>query len=101
MKRVLVGDAAVADLSEIWEYIASDSVDAADRWVAKLKATFDLISRLPGAGHTRTDLAGNDIRFWPVGNYLILYRERKDEVVIEAVTQGSRDIPVFLTRRLS
>jgi plasmid stabilization system protein ParE len=28
------------DLDEIWEYIAADNIDAADRWIAKLFDAF-------------------------------------------------------------
>jgi len=38
--------------------------------------------------------------FWPVGAYLIIYRADRLPVEIVAVTQGSRDIPAFLRRRL-
>jgi hypothetical protein len=38
--------------------------------------------------------------FWAVGAYLILYRADRSPLQIVAVTQGSRDIPAFLRRRL-
>ena len=42
---------ALADLDEIWEYIALDSLDAADRVIADfLTATRNLVS-FPGMGH--------------------------------------------------
>lgn len=36
MSDFTLSPAAHRDLEEIWEYIAADSVDAADRWLAKL-----------------------------------------------------------------
>jgi plasmid stabilization system protein ParE len=36
---VLSADAAL-DLDQMWEYIAADSVDAADRWIGKLFDAF-------------------------------------------------------------
>ena len=41
------------------------------------------------------------VLFWPVGNYLIIYRLVSASAPIEivAITQGSRDIPSFLHRR--
>jgi len=56
----------------IWEYIAEDSVDAADRWIGKLFDAFEALAQAPGMGIsakislTRTVLAGR--------RYLILYR---------------------------
>jgi plasmid stabilization system protein ParE len=41
------------DLDDIWEYIARDSIDGADRWVGKLFDAFEEIARTPGMGHKR------------------------------------------------
>jgi plasmid stabilization system protein ParE len=91
--------AADLDLNQIWEYIASDNIDAADRWIAKLFNAFESLAQTPGAGHTRGDLTALPILFWPVGAYLVLYRVTNREIEIIAVTQGSRDIPTFLNQR--
>jgi plasmid stabilization system protein ParE len=34
MNRYVLSVAAELDLDEIWEYIAQDNLDAADRWIA-------------------------------------------------------------------
>jgi plasmid stabilization system protein ParE len=77
------------DLDDIWEHIASDDIDAADRWVERLFEAFEALGQ--------TDY---QVSFWPVGAYLIIYRaaERRP-IEIVAVTQGSRDIPGFFSRR--
>jgi plasmid stabilization system protein ParE len=41
------------ELDEIWEYIARDDADAADRWIYKLRDAFRLLAENPRAGHTR------------------------------------------------
>jgi plasmid stabilization system protein ParE len=89
------------DLDEIWEYIARDNIDAADRWIAKLFDAFEALGRTPGMGHTREDLTPHQVRFWPVGAYLVIYRAEHRPIEIVAVTQGSRDIPAFLHRRMA
>jgi plasmid stabilization system protein ParE len=88
------------DLDDIWEYIAADSMDAADRWIGKLFDTFEALGRTPGMGHRREDLTPFPVLFWPVGSYLIIYRAERQPIEIVAVTQGSRDIPAFLRRRI-
>lgn len=88
------------DLDDIWEYIADDSIDAADRWIGKLFDAFEAIGRTPGMGHRREDLTSFPVLFWPVGAYLIIYRSERYPIEIVAVTQGSRDIPAFLRRRI-
>lgn len=96
---VLCADAD-ADLNDIWDHIARDSIDAADRWVGKLFNAFDALSQTPGMGHKREDLTPYQVLFWPVGAYLIIYRAGRQPVEIVAVTQGSRDVPAFLRRRI-
>lgn len=99
MSYVLSTDANL-DLDDIWEFIAADSVDAADRWIAKLFDAFEALGQTPGMGHRREDLTNYPVLFWPVGAYLIIYRATREVVDIVAVTQGSRDIPSFLRRRV-
>ena len=88
------------DLDEIWEYIAADNLDAADRWIGKLFDAFEALGQTPGLGHQREDLTPFPVLFWPVGAYLIIYRAGSRPIEIVAVTQGSRDIPAFLGRRV-
>jgi plasmid stabilization system protein ParE len=97
----VLGRDAAADLDDIWEYIAAENVDAADQWIGRLFDSFEAIGRSPGMGHTRTDLTPHPLLFWPVGAYLVIYRDKRRPVEIVAVTQGSRDIPAFLDRRIA
>jgi antitoxin ParD1/3/4/toxin ParE1/3/4 len=55
---------------------------------------------MPGMGPRREDLTTYPVLFWPVGAYLIIYRAERRPIEIVAVTQGSRDIPAFLNRRI-
>lgn len=101
MSDYVLGSDAVFDLEDIWDYIATDDVDAADRWIAKLFDAFDALARMAGVGHRREDLTDYSVLFWTVGAYLIIYRTNPGQPVeIVAVTQGSRDIPSFVRRRL-
>ncbi len=99
MSRYVLSDDCAADLDNIWEYIARDSVQQSDRWVARLFKAFETIALNPGLGHRREDLTQLPVLFWPVGKYLILYRVQPEYIEIVAVTQGARDIPTFLGRR--
>ena len=96
----VLGIDAAQDLESIWEYIAVDKIDAADRWIGKLFDAFEALARTPGMGHHREDLTDYPVLFWPVGAYLIIYRGEARPIEIVAVTQGSRDIPSFLRRHL-
>ena len=41
-----------ADLDEIWEFIATDSIEAANRWIEKLFEAFEALGKMPGMGQT-------------------------------------------------
>jgi plasmid stabilization system protein ParE len=99
VNRYVLSVDAEQDLNEIWEYIAQDDMDAADRWIGKLFDAFQALATTPGMGHAREDLTPLPVLFWPVGAYLILYRVWAESVEVVAVTQGARDIPSFLTQR--
>lgn len=82
---VLSPDAAF-DLEDIWDFIATDSVDQADRWIATLFNGFNQLAHSPGIGHRRKDLTDLDVLFWPVGNCLIIYRaEPADIQIVESL----------------
>ena len=87
------------DLDEIWEYIAADSVEAADRLIGKLFDAFEDLARNPGLGHTRKDLTRRPVLFWPVGRYLVIYRASRRLLEIVGIAHGSRHIPAFLHGR--
>lgn len=100
MSGYVLGADAELDLDRIWEYIAKEDIEAADRWIAKLFAAFEALSKSPGMGHSRPDLTPYPVLFWPVGAYLIIYRAERHPMEIVAVTQGSRDVPAFLHGRM-
>lgn len=98
MKQYSLSTAAELDLNEIWEYIARDSVDAADRWIRRLFSAFGTLAKNPRIGHKRDDLTPLPVLFWPVESYLIVYRVRSTQVEIVGVTHGAQDIPAFIRR---
>ena len=63
MSKYVVSAEAKTDLAEIWEYVAQDNLDAADRWIARLREAFDTLARAPGIGHKREDLTDLRILF--------------------------------------
>jgi plasmid stabilization system protein ParE len=101
MSAYILSEDADLDLDDIWEYIAQDNVDATDRWIGKLFDAFEAVGRATGIGHKCEDLTDHPVLFFPEGAYLIIYCAIRPTVEIVAVTQGARDIPSFLHRRLS
>jgi plasmid stabilization system protein ParE len=90
---------ALQDLEDTWDFIASDSVTAANQLQDEFFEAFEELARRPGMGHTRSDLTKRDVRFWPVGSYLIVYRVAPSQLQVVAVLHGARDIPSVMRKR--
>ena len=73
MPRVTRRPLAAADILNIWDYIAEDSLAAADRWVEQLDAKFRLIATQPLIGRTRDELSP-DLRSFPFARYVIFIK---------------------------
>ncbi|MCI0540797.1 MAG: type II toxin-antitoxin system RelE/ParE family toxin [Verrucomicrobiales bacterium] len=84
------------DLLEIWEYIARDNVDAADRVEQKVQEAVSMLARNPDLGHLRLDLTSKPVRFWPVDSYLIIYDPATRPLEVVRILSGYRDIAKLL-----
>lgn len=90
-RRLIVARQARQDLMEIWEFIASDSIRAADSIEELFQQEFLAIQHHPGLGPRREELQPG-VRSLPVGSYLIFYRVRRYSVQILRVVHGARDL---------
>jgi plasmid stabilization system protein ParE len=90
---------ALSDLQLIRDFISVDNVDAAERIIEQFFETFEQLVAWPQSGHVRTDLTSKNVRFWPVGSYLVVYRDHSGGIQIVAVLHGSRDVPSVLDGR--
>lgn len=79
------------DLEEIAEYIALDSPRHALRTLRLIRAKMNEIARKPEMYRLRPEI-GPEARLATTGNYVILFRIRKNTVRIERVVNGSRDL---------
>lgn len=89
MTRLFVTPRAARDLEEIADAIANDNPAAAEKLIARLQEASELLGERPRLGMARPDIAA-DLRHFPVGNYLILYREVEDRVEIVRYTHERR-----------
>ena len=81
---------AEIDLDAIWEYIAEDNPNAADRVIDQIEATIEALVPFPHQGHRRPDLTSRPLRFTSAGNYLIAYAPDKRPLWVVAVMHGRR-----------
>ena len=82
---------ALSDLDEIWEFIRSDNLDAADRVIAEILAAIARVVSFPGQGHTRPDLTTRPLRFILVREYLIAYAPNQTPLWVVSVMHGRRN----------
>ena len=91
MPTVLRRPKANKDLFDIWGFIATDNIAAADTWIDKLDAQFLLLASHPFMGRERQELA-KDLRSFPFGRYVIFYLPDTNGITVVRVLHSARDI---------
>jgi toxin ParE1/3/4 len=92
MKRFVLTRRAKQDVDDIWDYIANDNIEAADRVLDAIEHAMVKLAKTPGIGHWREELADRRHRFFPVHSYLIVYRHETKPLQIIRVLHGARDV---------
>jgi plasmid stabilization system protein ParE len=98
VKRFDVTAGALADVLEIWDFIAEDNLEAADRVLDEFNQAFRKLTEVPGLGHLRQDLTKRNLFFWPVRSYLVIY-QKTDPLLVLAVLHGKRNVRKILKGR--
>lgn len=92
---------AALDLVEIWRYIKGRSTLAmADRVESVIREKFAFLAASPEAGHRRTSLTSENVKFFPVYSYLIVYRPGTKPLQVVSILHGRRDVERALKERL-
>jgi len=81
---------AAQDITEIWEYIATDNPLAARRVREEIYSAILALLPFPGVGHRRPDLTSRPLRFILVREYLIAYAPDEKPLWVAAVMHGRR-----------
>lgn len=84
------------DLLEIWEFIAQDNLDAADRVEREIEQAMVTLAANPKLGHSRRDLTTRPVRFWTIYSYLIIYDPESRPLEIVRILSGYRDVAQLL-----
>ena len=94
MSRYAVGERAIADMDDIWSYIARDNLDAADRQSRRFFDRFEQLAQQPDFGESVGYLTAG---LWRtrVGNYVIYYETEADHIRIRRVIHAARDVRKF------
>jgi toxin ParE1/3/4 len=101
MSQYVLTREAKADLRAIRDYLLEkDSLRAARYVSGELVSAFRSLARTPGQGHRREDLTPHeDLRFWPVFSFLIVYRVGRRPIEMIAILHGNRDVSRWLSTR--
>jgi len=93
-----VAPEAEAELDSIWCYAAeeSGSIEIADRLIDSIAERFYLQACHPHIGRRRDEDLRPGLRSFPVGEYVIIYRLKGEDVLILHVLRGSRNIEALL-----
>lgn len=104
MKPLRKRHEVVLDLASIYAWIGTGNLEAAERFLEAVAATFEQIQTRPEIGWERSwkhpKLKG--IRSWRVESfrdYLIFYREEETAIELYAVLHGARHLERALKRR--
>ena len=87
---------AEADVEDIADFIAADSIDTAVKVLLALEEAFVLLASRPGVGHARDDLTDRPLKFWSVYSHLVVYEPAADPLTIVTVLHGARDVAQIL-----
>ena len=90
-KKVVRRALAEADLDGIWDYIAVDSIEQAERFLRHLNTKLKNLAESPYLGRKREELMLG-LRSFPVGNYVIFYLPKREGIEVVRVLHGARDI---------
>ena len=89
---------ALGDLDEIWEYIAEDSVKAANRVELAILSACESLARHPMLGSKRAEITPLPVRFWTVArfpNFIVVYRPGTSPLQVIAVLHGKGNLPAL------
>lgn len=88
--RIVVAPEAARDLRDAFEFIAKDSVAAADQLLIRMTQTFGLLASNPAVGRDVKLKDGRRVRGWLLRPYRIYYRTRHDSLQILRVYHQAR-----------
>ena len=90
---IVYSSEAIADLAQIWEWIAErSSIHAADILRTRIESTLQpTLAAHAGLGRARPEF-GSGVRSFPIAPYVVFYQIAQNDVQILRVLHGHRDI---------
>lgn len=67
--------------------------------IGVIREAIEKVVDAPGIGHKREDLTDEDVRFWTVYKYYVVYRPKTVPLEVVAIISGWRDVQTELKKR--
>ena len=90
MRSCLISPEASQDLDKIFDYFASNNIEAGERFVIAFEKKCEKLLQFPNMGRSYQDIEPS-LRGIPLGNYIIFYRFTDNSVEIVRVVSGYRN----------
>ena len=92
--KIIWSPLAIDRVSEIAEYIASDSLYAAHEFVRAIFKRVEALRRFPQIGREVLEVERPDIRELIHGNYRIIYRVQPEKLYVLTVRHARQMLPI-------
>lgn len=80
-------------LDKLWDYYCEQGgTRLADRILAQIRDTIDLLIEHPQRGHWRRDLTDKPFRFYRIYNFFLIYDPQSSPLYIARVYHSAQDI---------
>jgi plasmid stabilization system protein ParE len=91
MTRFVLHPDTFNDSEEIWEFIAAESLSAADQVIAEIYDSLTSLVSFPLSGHVRPDLTSKPLRFHRVHDFFIAYAPDEMPLLVVGLIHGRRN----------
>ena len=100
MRRYALSSEAQQDLRDIRAYYLKEANARVARYVIReITSAFEFLAVTPGAGHSRSDLTNEPMKFWQVFSYLIVYDPATQPLGVARVLHARRDLETLFRTR--
>ena len=96
MSRYILAPRAIEDIDAIYDYIASNNLDAAERFVDAVEQKCETLANFPNMGKSYENLAPQ-LRGVLTGNYIIFYRPIENGIEVVRILSGYRDLEAMFS----
>jgi plasmid stabilization system protein ParE len=98
--RYRLSTEARGDLVEIRQYLTGEVGAAIARHVlSAVRQKLQFLADHPQAGHSRTDLTDEPVKFWSVFSYLIVYDPQTRPIGVARILHAGRDLETLFKDR--